>query len=325
METKIVLPQCKKENIPVIGGFVIARAEKDLADISQAAPDIDQAYLDALKVKQETVRVMVRPSEKTGEMKEVTKNMYATMEGLRTKLNLFEIKLNRAASQLKKPPTAFGLTTLRKHLRSRKAEGVLSSLELLLHEIDANAAALEAKGFTQAMHDEFTSVLNSINVDNGLQNVKLDERGELTLDNKLVISDFWKGISDLMAIGRLLYKDNPVKLKEYTFAVLNRRVGSAGKADATPTNTSNGTTGILSVTTTNKATGEAIEGVLITVINSDITDETDEDGEGYIDGIPVGKVSISLVKAGFIEALVNDIEIKAGEETEQDVELEAVA
>jgi hypothetical protein len=324
METKIVLPQCKKENIPVIGGFVITRAEKDLAEIIQAAPDINQAYLDALKVKQETVRIMVRPAEKTGEMKEVTKNMYTTMDGLRPKLNLFEIKLNRAADQLKKPPEAFGLTTLRKHIRSRKAEGVLSSLELLLHEIDANAAALEAKGFTQAIRDEFTTALNSINADNGLQNVKMDERGELTLENKLVISDFWKGISDIMGIGRLLYKDNPVKLKEYTFAVLNRRVGSAGKSDTTPSITSNGTTGILSVTTTNKATGEAIEGVLITVINSDFTDETDEDGEGYIDGIPAGKVSIILVKAGFIDTLLNDIEIKAGEETEQDVEMEAV-
>jgi hypothetical protein len=323
MDTKIVLPQCKTENISVIGGFVLTRAEKDLAEINQAAPDINQAYLDALKVKQETVRIMVRPAEKTGEMKEVTKNMYATMRGLRTKLNLFEIKLNRAASQLKKPPKAFGLSILRKHLKNQKAEGVLSALELLLHEIDANAAALEAKGFTQAMRDEFTTALNSINADNGLQNVKLDERGELTLDNKLIISDFWKGISDIMGVGRLLYKDNPIKLKEYTFAVLNRRVGSTAGTPSTP-DTSDETTGMLSVTTTNKATGEAIEGVLITVINTAITDETDEDGEGYVDGITPGKVSISLAKAGFVEALVNDIVIKAGEETEQVVEMEAV-
>jgi len=323
METKIVLPHGKKENIPVIGGFIIARVKKDLAEIAAAAPDITIAYLDDLDTKKELVRALVQPSEKTGEMKEVTKHMYATMDDLKPKLNLFEIKLNRAQSQLNKPVAAFGLSNVRKHISKRNAEGLLVALELMLHEIAANKVALEAKGFTQAMQTEFEAAITSINKDNGMQNEKLDERGELTLENKLVISDFWQGISELMAIGRLLYKDNPVKLKEYTFTELNRRVGGTGTTPATPGATGE-TTGMLSVTTTNKATGEAIEGVLITVINTDITDETDEDGEAYADGITPGKVSISLVKAGFVEALVNDIVIKAGEETEQAVEMEAV-
>ena len=127
-----------------------------------------------------------------------------------------------------------------------------------------------------------------------------------------------------MAVGRLLYKDNPVKLKEYTFAVLNRRVGGARQPDVVVEDTNNETTGMLSVIITDKATGEAIEGVVVSVINRDITDESDEDGEAYVDGIPVGKASISLLKAGFIDAIVNDIEIKAGETTEMDVEMEVV-
>jgi hypothetical protein len=324
METKIVLPRGRKENIPVLGGFVIARAEKDLAEITQVASDIDQPFLDALKGKQEIVRVMVRPSEKTGELKEVTRIMYSVMDGLKPKVDLFEIRLKRAASQLTKPISAFGLSTLRKHLNRHKTEGVLYSLELLLHEIDANTDALEAKGFTPAMRTEFSDAIKQLNDANDLQNDKLDERGELTLENKMVISDFWKGISDIMAVGRLLYKDNPVKLKEYTFVVLSKRVGGNNRPDVVVPDTNNETTGMLSVTITNKVTGEAIEGVVVSVINRDITDESDEDGEAYVDGIPVGKASISLLKAGFIDAIVNDIEIKSGETTEMDVEMEVV-
>ena len=292
METKISLPNYKMEDIPVIGGFVITRAEKDLTEITEAAPDIDKAFIDRLKEKKETVR------------------------------KLFEIKLNRAASQLKNPPQAFGLSNLRSQIRKRKAEGTLAALELMLHEVDANAAALEAKGFTKEMRDEYSAAIQAIDLDNDLQNEKMDERGELTMENKVIISDFWKGITELMVTGRLLYKDNPAKRKEYTFAVLHRRVGATRTKAGTPDNISGETTGMLSVTTTNKATGDALEGVQITVINRGITAETDDDGEGYADGLPAGKASISLVKQGFVDAFVNDIEIKQGEETEIDVEME---
>lgn len=232
METKIVLPRCTMENIPVIAGFVITTVEKDLVEIKEAAPDIDQEHLDELKAKNETVRAMVRPREVTGEMKEVTKKMYATMDSVKSKLNLLEIKINRVESQLKKSPDAFGLTKLRSQIRVRNAEGVLAGLELMLHEVDNNTVALAANGFTPVMREWFTTALNSINADNGLQNAKIGERGELTMENTVTISDFWKGISDLMRVGRLLYKDNPVKLKEYTYAVLHRRVEAAHKKDA---------------------------------------------------------------------------------------------
>jgi hypothetical protein len=322
METKISLPSCRMENIPVIGGFVITRVESDLPEIHEAAPDVDQEYLDGLKAQKLVVAGLVRPWEKTTEMKEVTKRIRETLQSMRPKLNLLEIKLKRAEDQLQKSLDAFGLTPLRKQIKKGNVEGVLSALVVTLHEVDANMAALTPKGFTPAMRQWFTTVQAALSADNDLQNVKIDERGELTLENKVTISDFWKGISGLMGIGRLLYKDNPVKLKEYTFAVLHRRVQAEYKHEDAKNTTEDMTTGMLSVTATNKKTGDPLEGVLVTVINRDITAETDEDGEGNADGIPIGKESISLAKSGFVEVLMNDLEIKAGEELEVDVEME---
>ena len=320
METKIALPHCKMENIPVIGGFVISRAQKDLARIMEAAPDMDQAFLDALTAKQETVKVLVRPREKTAEMKEVTRGMYAVMDELKPRLNLLDIKLQRAGQQLGKPADAFGLVAIRSHIRSRNAEAVIADMELLLHDLDANMHVLETKGFTAAMREEFVSAANAIFLLNGQQNEKMDERAELTQDNKLTISDYWKGISELMVTGRLLYHDDPVKLKEYTFAVLHRRVGGGNPGSQGGSNDE--TLGSLSVTATSKSSGLPIEGALLSVLNTSISDYTAADGEAVAEGIAPGKVAFSLAKAGFKTLTQSDIVIKAGKQTEVDMELE---
>jgi hypothetical protein len=59
------------EEIPVIGRFVLDNVQRDLADFTQAAPDIDQAYLDNLSAKQDVVNSLVTRAEKTAELKVV--------------------------------------------------------------------------------------------------------------------------------------------------------------------------------------------------------------------------------------------------------------
>ncbi len=308
------------ENIPVIGGFVISRAQKDLARIMEAAPDMDQPYLDTLTAKQEIVKALVRPREKTAEMKAVTRYMYTVMDELRPRLNLLEIKLQRAGQLLTKPAEAFGLGNIRRHIRSRNAEAMVAALELLLHDLDTNIKILESKGFTAAMREEFVSAANAIFLLNGQQNEKMDERAELTQENKLTISDYWKGISELMATGRLLYRDDPVKLKEYTFAVLHRRVG--GGNSGSQGGGSDETQGSLSVTATSKSSGLPVEGALLSVLDTTITDLSGADGEAVAEGLAPGKVGIRLAKAGYKTHTQSDIVIKAGKQTEVDVEME---
>jgi len=44
--------------------------------------------------------------------------------------------------------------------------------------------------------------------------------------------DYWRDIAELMSIGKLLYANNPVKKKEYTFASLRSRVRKKNKKAA---------------------------------------------------------------------------------------------
>ena len=224
MGTTGTLPNCKFEEIPVLGGFIVDRVEKDLADFTNASPDIDQAFVDAVKAKQANVAALVTFGEKTGELKELTKTLYSVMDNLKPKLDLLEIKLKRGAAQLGKPVSAFGLPKLRANIKAKNAEGLLAGLALLLREIDNNTAALQAKGFTAAMRQEFATDLAAIGTYNKQQNEIMDQRGELTAENKAVLIDYWRDISELLSIGKLLYANNPVKKKEYTFASLRPRV-----------------------------------------------------------------------------------------------------
>ena len=229
MGTTGTLPNCKFEEIPVLGGFIVDRVEKDLADFTNASPDIDQAFIDAVKAKQANVAALVTFGEKTGELKERTKSLYSVMDNLKPKLDLLEIKLKRGAAQLGKPVSAFGLPKLRANIKAKNAEGLLAGLALLLREIDNNTAALQAKGFTAAMRAEFAADLAAIGTYNKQQNEIMDQRGELTAENKAVLIDYWRDISELLSIGKLLYANNPVKKKEYTFASLRPRVRRKSK------------------------------------------------------------------------------------------------
>lgn len=66
MNTNALLPNCKTEEIPVIGQFALDTVQRDLPDFTKSAPDIDQAYLDNLVTKQGVVNALVTRTEKTG-------------------------------------------------------------------------------------------------------------------------------------------------------------------------------------------------------------------------------------------------------------------
>ncbi|MFZ4546536.1 MAG: hypothetical protein ACOYN4_03840, partial [Bacteroidales bacterium] len=120
-------------------------------------------------------------------------------------------------------------TKLRANIKKRNAEATLASLAVLLREIDNNTAALEAKGFTAAMKQEFVDGRTFIDSHNRDQNTLMNLRSELTAENKALLLDYWRDIAELMGIGKLIYKSDQVKAKEYTFTNLRPRVRRENK------------------------------------------------------------------------------------------------
>jgi hypothetical protein len=217
---------CSNEEAPVIGGFVLDRALLDVDDLRAVATDITTTYLTGLKADRDIIMGLVRPRKKTDELAAITRRLYAGEDELKQKLNIVEIQLDRAKADLLKPVSKFGLVKLYAAIRKRNAEGVISLLGELIGDLNENTAALTAKGFTVAQRDRLVDLKSEIDEANSEQNTKIAERSELTAANVHQINVFWEQITGIMKTGRLLYKDNPEKRKEYTFAVLKKRVNA---------------------------------------------------------------------------------------------------
>jgi hypothetical protein len=323
MGTLVIDANCKLAEIPVIGGFVIDGALEDVAKIHEVAKDVDEAFLQGVKAKQVLVESLVQPVTLTAELKTVTKRVKETMDGLRPKLNVLEVQLIRAGGELNISVADFGLKAIRKCISKKDAEGTLAALAATLTQVDKNNAALEAKGMTPAQRALFSTAEESLRTDNAMQEQIIRSRGLLTAENVATINNYWADVTAVMKIGRLIFKDDPARLKEYTFTALRRRVNAEHRPAEDGTSTGEETKGAISGTATNKVSGKPEAEVNMMLLNTDKSDMTDEDGECYLDGVTAGKYSVKFVKTGFIEVLFEDVAVTAGEETELDAEMEA--
>lgn len=215
----------KMEDIPVVGEFIIHSAEEDLAAINHATTDIDQAWLDGLRVKCERVKKRVPPLTKTSELKEVTRRLYKRMDDLRTELNMLEVKLLRAEDTLSIGLKGFGLSAIRKKISVKDTEGLLFAMTGMLQQVDANRAALEAKGFTEEQRAWFSAEMAEIRRGNELQQRMIAGRNGLTAANVILINDFWDDVSELAKIGRLVFKHDRARRMSYTLRALRHEVG----------------------------------------------------------------------------------------------------
>ena len=234
MATKAGMPSCKLEDIPTIGEFVLDQATIDLLELTEAASNINQQFLEGLRAQSIVVRKLVKPFEMTSELKKITSDLYGTIDSLKPTLNKLEIKIDQVVGQLSGTKADFGLVKLRKMIRKKNAEGVSSCIEVLLRQVDTNKDLLGTVGFKEEMRMEIEKTNQAIIIKNQAQNKKINERGELTQNNQVIIIAYWKGIKTLMKAGRLLYSDNKAKKKEYTYTILLGRIEIKRIKELTP-------------------------------------------------------------------------------------------
>lgn len=218
---------CSNEDVPVISGFVIDQATTDQPELVTVASDITPSYLTSLRATRDVIMELVMPRKLTLDLAEKTQLLRTREDEVKQKVNIIEIQLNRAKAGLTKPVKAFGLIKLYKDIRNANTEGVLAGMRDLIADLEENKTALMAKGFVKAQSDWLVAEKANIDSINNQQNVLISQRGELTAANILQINNFWDEISGLMQVGRLFYKQQPEKQKEYTFAVLKRRVNAS--------------------------------------------------------------------------------------------------
>jgi hypothetical protein len=218
---------CKDEELPVICGYAVFSLKRDLADFSKYSPRFDQKYVEEFEAKITEATELVNPKSETAEKKALTARLYATIDGLTDPVNRLAgyIKLAKLSA------TDFGITLLRRKIRAKDTEGTLQNLRLVTANIQTFKEPLSIEGLTDELAVRLENAAASIAADNQKQYEILSGRKELVQNNRYLLNDLFRRLTEICDIGKILYrKTAPQKMQEYTFSGLMKQVRNIPKS-----------------------------------------------------------------------------------------------
>jgi hypothetical protein len=215
---------CKSEEIPAIGGFLLYPLKRDISDFSIYLPKIfNNDYVLNFERKIDEVNNLLNPKSETVDLKNTTNNLYVAMDGLIEPVDLLAgyVKFTNVVPISVKD---FGLTTLKRRIHARDAEGALNDLHSVIGNIEKFRPQLAEQGLTDDIIAKFTQAAASIDAGNRRQ-FEIMSRRRATVDNNVaLINDLYKTIIEVCNVGKTLYKGkNDTKLKDYTFNELKKK------------------------------------------------------------------------------------------------------
>lgn len=226
---------CKDEELPVICGFAAFSLKRDLAEFTSYSPKFTAAYVTDFETKIASVNEVIMPKSETLELKTITARMHTTMDGLKDPINRVAGYLKLANGGLTMNAADFGLSLLRKNIKSRNAEGVISSLHTVNNNLTKFAAELGGQGLTPELAGRFTNAGTSIATDNQKQYEIISNRKIIVQNNLGLFNNLYGQLTEILRVGKVLYKDTDLaKLQEYTFNALLKQVRIVSKQATAP-------------------------------------------------------------------------------------------
>ena len=222
-----------KENMFTASGFVFDSFAADQADFTAvSAADFDAAFASQAQTARQLIKGATGGALRSGGTGQTTTRLYATLDALRPLLDRLDIRLGLLpATALTVPAKKFGLKTLRDRLAARDAEASSRALTVLQQAISDNLTALKTKGYTAAEQTALATLHTAIDADNAAQNTGLDANTGATEVENADYQALDKLLGKVMRTGRLLYKTNKQKRRQYEAAAILKRVQAAGQAD----------------------------------------------------------------------------------------------
>jgi len=216
---------CKDEELPVISRFVTFSVKRDLDDFLAYSPKFNEAYVGNFESRIAEVTELIEPKSETVQLKTITERLYASMNGLINPINRLTGYVNLANADLRISPADFSLTLLRKGINSKDAESVIKNLHIVILNISKNREILAAQGLQDDLIGIFAGAIESISADKQSQYEITSNRKAIVLNNVGILNSLFDQLTEILTIGKILYKDNnAVKLQEYTFSELKKRV-----------------------------------------------------------------------------------------------------
>jgi hypothetical protein len=224
MATRIY--NCKDEEMPVIGSFLLFLLKRDLADFVAFLPRIfTNEYIAGFEQKIADISNLLNPQMETVELKDTTNRLYSLMGSLIEPVDNIAVYLKFTKGAIPVSAKDFGLTSLKQKLRSKDAEGVLKNLRTVVANLELYRTQLREQGFDENIISRFIDAIPSIDTDNKRQFEIISKRKTIVENNVSLINDLYKIISEICNVGKAIYKGkNDMKVKDYTFSKLRKSV-----------------------------------------------------------------------------------------------------
>ena len=218
--------QCRVEELPVLGGFVLSSMQGSLADFTGFSPDYNAAFMTTANADLATIEGLINPKQLTKELKVITKRIYANQTLLRSKIDFLEGYINRATG-LTMDKKDFGISEVRKKNNSGDIEGLIGAMSFLITNVSiaTNLTALTAKGYSNAQNTALIALKDAFKADNIAQNNKVNDRNNKVIANYAKLNAFWDKVMDINDAGKRIYKATaPNRLDDFTMAKLKARI-----------------------------------------------------------------------------------------------------
>jgi hypothetical protein len=160
----------------------------------------------------------------TVELKQITKRLYLTIDNLAVNVTKLRGYLRLTKNELGVTATDFGLTALGRKIILKDAEGVRKNLLLVNANIQKYREPLVAMGMNNEMEKLFADAVTSVTNDNQLQFEIVSKRKAIVQDNLKTLNELYQQITEILNIGKIIFRNNPVKRNEYVFSRLMKNV-----------------------------------------------------------------------------------------------------
>jgi hypothetical protein len=214
------------EELTFIALYLLVSLKRDKALFKKFSPVYDDKYIADMEAQKTLVEELTVPQQLTGEMKRITQLVASDYTNVRNMLNRLESYLDKVTEPLTMPVADFGIRPARVELHAKNDEGIVRLLRVLQKNFENNKAALAPKGYTEEISTELKALITSLTTNSTSQNLKKDDRKELTRENIEEMNKLWKMMSDVMDDGKKIAREqkNAPMVKDYTFKDLQKKV-----------------------------------------------------------------------------------------------------
>jgi hypothetical protein len=217
---------CKSEEVPVIGRYVLFVLKRDWADFAAYLPKLfADGYVTGFEQKIVDVNNLLNPQSETVERKNTTSHLYSVMDGLIEPADKVAGYIRFTKGAIPVSAKDFGLTALKHKVRSKDSEGVLKNLRTVIANIELYRTQLIEQGCDEKTITHFSDALTAIETDNQRQFEIVSKRKTIVENNVNLINDLYKTIIEICDVGKTIYKGkNELKVRDYTFTELKKAV-----------------------------------------------------------------------------------------------------